>query len=101
MSDKSRRDIWHTIEGKHFGQCVWQQRSSSGKALMEGLVHKASGLIMIVEKHYEKRLPSPNRGGDWPELESVNVYAPVDFATNTWDGLDLALAEFGATKKAA
>lgn len=99
--ERSKRDTWHAIEGKHFGQCVWQQRAPSGKAMMEGLIHKASGLIMIVEKHYEKRLPPSSSGRNWPELESVNVYAPVDFKTNTWAGLDEALAEFGATKKAA
>jgi hypothetical protein len=95
----SKRETWHTIEGKHFGQCCWQQRSPNGKGLMEGLIHKATGRIMIVEKMYEAKLPSMNSSKPWPELESINVYSPVDFETNTWTGLDAALAEFGAKLK--
>lgn len=95
------RELWHTIEGKHFGQCVWQQRSPSGKGLLEGLLHKASGRILVVEKFYETKLPRPNSSAPWPELQSVNVYAPLDANGMTWDGLDLALAEYGQTLKAA
>lgn len=93
----SNRETWHTIEGKHFGRCMWQQRSANGHGLMEGLIHKASGRIMIVEKMYAERLPRENSRKPWPELESINVYAPVDFHTNTWTGLDEALTEFGKT----
>lgn len=97
----SRRETWHTIEGKHFGQCVWQQRSQNGKGLMEGLVHKATGRIMVVEKFYEAKLPREHSSKPWPELESVNVYAPVDADTMTWDGLDAALAAFAPVSEAA
>lgn len=99
--ERSRRETWHTIEGKHFGQCVWQQRSPNGRALLEGLVHKASGRILVVEKMFEARLPRPNTSKPWPELEAVNVYAPLDAEGMTWDGLDAALGDFGQMKKAA
>jgi hypothetical protein len=100
MSDeKTKNEIWREIEAKHFGQCCWQQRSESGKGLMEGLIHKATGRIMIVEKMYEERLPKPYSSKPWPELIGLQVYAPVDNDNNTWDGLDVALGAFG--RKAA
>lgn len=92
--ERQKLERWHTIEGKHFGQCVWQQRSPNGKAMLEGLIHNATGRIMIVEKFYEKKLPRENSSTPWPELESVNVYAPIDFQTNTWEGLDAALGGY-------
>lgn len=95
----SKRERWHDIEGKYLGQCVWQQRSQNGKALLEGLFHKATGRILIVEKFYEKKLPRDHTSTPWPELESVNVYAPVDPDTNTWDGLEKALAEYGVKQQ--
>jgi hypothetical protein len=101
MSKENRREIWEAIERKHFGQCVWQQRSPNGRALLEGLIHKATGRIMVVEKMYEARLPRPSTSKPWPELEAVNVYAPVDAESMTWDGLDAALAQIGRMKAAA
>ena len=96
LTEPSKSERWHTIEGKHFGQCVWQQRSPNGKGLLEGLIHKATGRILIVEKFYEKKLPRDHSSTPWPELESVNVYAPLDPVTNTWDGLESALTRYGA-----
>jgi hypothetical protein len=97
--DKSKNEIWRELEAKHFGQCVWQQRSPNGKGLMEGLTHKATGRIMVVEKMYEERLPKPYSSKPWPDLIGLQVYAPVDSESETWDGLDVALSVFG--RKAA
>jgi|EndMetStandDraft_8_1072994.scaffolds.fasta_scaffold98861_4 hypothetical protein len=95
MSDeKTKRDVWRDIETKHFGQCVWQQRSPNGRGMLEGLTHRATGAIMIVEKMYDKRLPGESSSKPWPELIGLQVYAPVDGRNNTWDGLDAALAAF-------
>lgn len=92
----ARAESWRKIEDKHFGQCIWQQRSRNGKAFLEGLIHKASGQIMIIEKGYETRLPPENSSKPFPSVSWVNVYAAIDRATNTWDGLDVALTEFKA-----
>ncbi|HMH95865.1 MAG TPA: hypothetical protein VK577_04710 [Bradyrhizobium sp.] len=92
MCEKS--EAWHTIEGKHFGRCMWQQRSPNRRGLMEGLLHLATGRIMIVEKMYDDPLPSQNSSKPWPDLIGVNVYAPVDPNNMTWDGLDAALADY-------
>jgi hypothetical protein len=98
---QSKREAWHTIEGKHFGQCIWQQRSQNGKGLMEGLIHKSSGQIMIVEKMYDEKLPGQNSSKPWPEMIGLNVYALVDPGNNTWDGLDAALAAWQKIQEAA
>lgn len=92
FEDRAKR--WAEIEDKHFGMCVWQQRAPSGKAMLEGLIHKATGQILIVEKGYGSRLPSKNSSKPWPLVEWVNVYAQIDRATNSWDGLDQALTDF-------
>ena len=93
--ERSKKEVWNQIEDKHFGGCYWQQRSPSGRNLLEGLLHKASGTIMIVEKTYAARLPGDNSCKPWPELIGLQVYAPVDPGNNTWDGLDAALTAFG------
>lgn len=95
QSESSRRERWHAIEDKFFGQCAWQQRSPNGRAMLEGIYHKASGRILVVEKMYEARLPRPHTSKPWPELEAVNVYAPLDAEGMTWDGLEAALAAYG------
>lgn len=98
MSDveyaRDRAKRWADIENRHFGMCLWQQRAPGGKAMLEGLIHKATGQILIVEKGYGSRLPPVNSSKPWPQVEWVNVYAQIDRATNTWDGLDAALADF-------
>jgi len=94
MSEDDKRAVWRAIEEKHFGRCLWQQRSPNGRGLLEGLTHKATGAIMIVEKIYDERLPGENSSKPWPELIGLQVYAPVDGRNNTWDGLDAALAAF-------
>jgi hypothetical protein len=98
MGEKSRRETWDAIEWKHFGQCMWQQRTPDGKRLLEGRLHKATGRIFVVEKFYEHKLPSPHTSKPWPELETVNVYAPVDAEGVTWEGLDVALASSEGSK---
>lgn len=90
----SKSERWHTIEGKHLGQCVWQQRSKNGRMLLEGLIHKATGRIVIVEKGYDEKLPTENSSRQWPELIGIQVYAPVDGDNNTFEGLDEALANY-------
>lgn len=90
--DRAKR--WAEIEDKHFGMCVWQQRSQNGRAMLEGLIHKATGQVLIVEKGYGSRLPSEISSKPWPLVEWVNVYAQLDRVTNTWDGLDQALTDF-------
>jgi hypothetical protein len=100
MGEKSRRETWDAIEWKHFGQCMWQQRLPNGKGLLEGRLHKATGRIFVVEKFYENKLPRSHTSKPWPELETVNVYAPVDAEGVTWDGLDVALTQFGEKKAA-
>lgn len=89
MGKKS--EAWHTIEGKHLGPCVWQQRGMHDTVMREGLIHRATGRILIVEKRYAARLPRENSSTPWPDLISVNVYAPVDGDGNTWAGLDAAI----------
>lgn len=90
--DRARR--WAEIEDKHFGMCVWQQRHPSGRAMLEGLIHKATGQILIVEKGYGSRLPPENSPKPWPLVEWVHVYSQIDRGSMTWDGLDQALADF-------
>lgn len=98
-TEMTKGEAWHTIEGRHFGQCFWQERSKNNKGLLEGLVHKASGRIMIVQKFYETKLPRDDASSSlpWPELESVNIFAPLE-DDGTWDGLEAALKAFGQTK---
>lgn len=93
--ETSRRKRWEAIEAKHFGQCVWQVRSPNGRAMLEGILHKASGRILMVETTYDGRLPRQSSGKPWPEVGSVNVFAPLDAVGMTWDGLDAALASYG------
>lgn len=95
MGEKSRRETWDAIEWKHLDQCVWQQRTPDGKGLLEGRLHKATGRVFVVEKFYEHKLPRRHALKPWPELETVNVYAPVDADGVTWDALDVALGQFG------
>lgn len=91
---RERAKRWAEIEDKYFGMCVWQQRSPSGRAMLEGLIHKASGDVLIVEKGYGTRLPPQNSSKPWPPVEWVQVYAQIDRATLTWEGLDAALADY-------
>src|SRR5258708_247516 len=94
MTD-SKSERWHTIEGKHLGQCIWQRKSENGKMLLEGIIHKATGRIMIVEKTFDERLPSMDDSRrKWPELIGIQVYAPIDGDNNTFEGLDQALANY-------
>lgn len=85
-----RRDKWHEIEGRVFGQCLWQQVSPNRRMILEGLMHKASGLVMIVEKTFSDPIP---RGGErpFPELGSVTVYAQVAPEVSDWDEYEKAL----------
>lgn len=86
-----RRDKWHEIEGRIFGRCMWQQVSKNRRCIMEGLMHNASGRIMIVEKTYNDPIP---RGSErpWPELGGVIVYDQVSPEITAWDEYEKALA---------
>lgn len=86
-----RRDKWHAIEGRHFGQCIWQQVSPNRRLMLEGMMHRSSGQIWIVEKTFNDPIP---RGGErpYPELGGVVVYRPVAPEITEWDEFDKALA---------
>src|ERR1700752_614981 len=79
LMTENRRAIWDKIQEKHFGGCMWQHISKNRKCVMEGLVHRATGRIVIVEKTYDNPIPrmSDSSLKPWPELAGVNVYAPI------------------------
>lgn len=85
-----RRDQWHDIEGRVFGQCMWQHLSKNRRVILEGLMHKRAGRIMIVEKSYSGPIP---RGGErpFPELDGVVVYDQVAPEVSHWDEFERAL----------
>lgn len=89
-----RRDKWHEIESRIFGRCMWQQVSKSRRCILEGLHHKGSDRIMIVEKTYDDPIP---RGGErpFPELCGVIVYDQVAPEIGDWDEFEKALASIG------
>ena len=93
--NENKAEVWREIERRHIGQCLWQVRSPNGRGLLEGVIHKASGAVLIVEKMYDARLPGENSSRSWPALIGLQVYAPVDPGNNTWTGLDEALGAYG------
>jgi hypothetical protein len=99
MSKTDNEDFWQAIQRKHFGERLWQQRSPSGLALLQALVHKTSGEVMIVEQQFDHRLPPHNSGKPWPRLIGLYVYAQID-PDGTWAGLDQALTDFKVSARA-
>ena len=86
-----RRDKWHEIEGRVFGQCMWQQISPNRHVMMEGLLHKATSRIMIVEKSYNDSIPRDYERKPWPELAGVVVYDQIAPEITEWDEFEKAL----------
>ena len=87
-----RRDKWHEIENQYFGQCVWQQISPSRRSMLEGLLHRGTGQIWIVEKTFTDRIPGEGFRGSYPELGGVMVYRPVAPEITDWDEFAKELA---------
>lgn len=89
-----RRDKWHEIEGRVFGQCIWQQVSTNRRKILEGMLHKSSNKIMIVEKNYDDPIP---RGTEraFPELVGVTVYSQVAPEISEWGEFEQALQRAG------
>jgi len=87
-----RRDKWHEIEGRIFGQCIWQQIGRSRRIMWEGLLHKRTGRIMIVEKTFNTDLPGDEgRRRPYPELSGIVVYDQVAPELSDWDEFERAL----------
>lgn len=89
-----RRDKWHDIEGRVFGPCMWQNVSKNRRVVLEGLLHKATQRIMIVEKTYNDPIPRYAER-PFPELGGVMVYAQVAPGVNDWEAFEQALLVAG------
>lgn len=87
-----RRDRWHEIEGRHFGQCFWQEISPNRRLMLEGLMHKSTQQIWIVEKSFNDPIPRDGDRRPYPELGGVVVYRPVAPEVSDWDEFEKAIA---------
>ena len=88
-----RRDKWHEIEGQYFGQCIWQQILPNRRIMLEGLIHKGTGQIWIVEKSFNSPIPDENDyRRSYPELGGIRVYQPVGPEITDWDEFAKELA---------
>jgi hypothetical protein len=96
VREKSRRDIAHEIEQKHFGRCLWQHVEPRYRQMVVECVEFGSGTgTAIVVRRYETGIPRPGQNKPWPELAGHYVYLPVT-DDNTWEGLDKALTALAA-----
>jgi hypothetical protein len=99
MNKTDNEDFWQAIQRRHFGQCLWRQRSPSGLVLLQAMIHKASGEAMLIELQYDHRLPPRNSSKPWPALIGLQIYASVD-PDGTWAELDQALTDFKVSARA-
>jgi len=89
---RPRADQMHEIEGKHFGRCVDQMWGLGRRTLIELMDFPAGKTTVVVVKQFESAVPRPGTRRPWPDLLSAYVYVPIADASNTWAGLDTALA---------
>lgn len=83
---------WAAIEEKYFGSCVMQEFSADRQTIIEGLIHRRTGMTMIVIKTFVAPIP---KGKVWPELSNVSVYVPLgEVRDGTWETLEVELATF-------
>lgn len=99
VTDAKARHIYEGIEAKHFGRCVWQARLPDGKTIVECMEYPKAGMLAIVVKEHDGRLPHPESSRPWPELIGVQVYVPVDPNSNEWASLDRELTSFETVQK--
>lgn len=91
-------DKVHAIEGKHFGRCYDQVWGAGRRTLIELLDFPAANSTVMLVKRFAG--PVPKTGSDWPDLEALYVYVPVE-TDNTWDGLERDLLAYAEKRKAA
>lgn len=95
MTDrKSRNDIMHDIEAKHFGRCMDQVWGNNRRTLIERMeLRDTPGLCAVVVKQFETRV-SLSSSKPFPELSGCWVYVPIEDGDNSWTGLDEKLGAF-------
>jgi hypothetical protein len=89
----TRERALHEIKEKHFGPCMWQTRVGT-RMLVECLQLRNASGVAILSTWYKSNLPPRNRGGNWPELESYEIYVPVESEVGTHAATDAALTAF-------
>jgi len=91
MASEAIEDKWREIEGRVFGRCVWQHILPDRRVMLEGLLHKATGQVWIVEKGYDGPIPRSGSAKAWPELGRVAVYREVAPEVSEWKEFEKAL----------
>jgi hypothetical protein len=99
MSERTRADIMHDIEGRHFGRCIDQLWGAGRRTLVELMDYPKAKRTVIVVKHFETSVPKSGSSKPWPDLTAVGVYVPVEDDTNSWTGIDEALTKLEAATK--
>jgi len=95
-TSRMRADAMHAIEGAHFGRCIEQAWDPTRQMLFEVMDYPKARCLAVIVKRFQKPVPKPGSGGQWPDLASAEVYLPVDDKSASWVGLDMALRKYEA-----